>query len=174
MTACLHQLVRYWLGILILGLLSTLVFSPAWAGLQKWDLVFLDASGQPTSAGRAATTEAQSSNPLGFTVAIGCHADGGHALSLQWPEGNDGPVAGPAIDPSLRISKPGTDFYRGPVGVMEFDGTRYLGAMPEAAVSPLRERMRDGMLTITEFSTRNTISLKTAGLERALGEIDCR
>lgn len=164
---------RTTIAVLTVSLLVGLA-GPADAGLQRWSLVYLDTSGAPTTQSKAAKVETYARTQKGHTVSIGCSDAGGHMLALHAPEGTQKDYAGPEIEPSVRISRPGTDYFLGPTGKMTFDGERYVGPLPEAAVAPLRERIRDGLLTVAEYVTRFTVVLKTDGLERTLAELDCK
>lgn len=155
------------------AVLSAVLSTPAEAGLQRWSIVYLDKAGQPTTAANAASIETYARTQKGNTVSIGCAVGGGYMLALHAPEGTQKDYAGEEIEPSVRISKPGTDLFLGPTGKMVFDGERYVGPLPEAVVASLRERIRDGLLTVAEYVTRSTVALKTAGLERTLAEINC-
>ena len=155
------------IATLVAMLLSMALTTTAEAGIQRWDLV-------PAPNATKGQSEAIASNQLGFSILIGCAESGGYNISLMPPNDKPGAFAGEAIDPALRISKPGTDLFRGPIGTMTFDGSRYTGHFPDSAAEPLRERLRDGLLTLTEFSTRTIVSLKTAGLDRALAELSCK
>ncbi|MEM1298518.1 MAG: hypothetical protein AAGH68_04495 [Pseudomonadota bacterium] len=159
-------------GILAIGLAFSTAL-PAAAGLQKWSLIHMDDNRQPSSVAKATLVETSAWTQRGFTVSIGCYSGGGHMIALQAPDDLAKDFAGPEIQPSLRLSKPGTDFFRGPVGKLSFDGTRYTGPLPEPIVGPMKDKIRDGLLAITEPLTRTIISLKTAGVERALAEMNC-
>lgn len=154
-------------------ILLGLTAAPAHADLQKWSTLYLDAAGNPTSIGKAASTETNIRDQKGFVISIGCQAGGGHFLAIQAPAGEPADIYGPEIEPALRISTPGTDLFRGPIGKMTFDGTRYVGAMAEPIIAPLKEKIRNGKLLISEYLSRSQLALKTERLERTLAELDC-
>lgn len=158
-------------GLALLGLLGQA--TDVKAALQKWSVVYLDSNGAETTPNRAATAEAWASDQRGFTLGVGCASGGGNSITLSAPEGEKPDFAGPAIEPSFRISKPGTDLFLGPIGEMTFDGSRYVGKLPEPAVAPMRTKIKDGLVTFTEFGTRTIISLKTQRLEFAISEVTC-
>lgn len=162
------------IGALALATLSVWLPGQATAELQKWSLVKVDAIDEQATAARSGAMEARASDQRGFTVAIACHADGGHLVAVMAPDGMSSDFAGPVIEPSLRVSKPGTDLFLGPIGKLQHDGTRYVGKLPEPAAAPLLTKIKDGLFAITEFGTRTTVSLKTQSLEFALQQLSCK
>lgn len=161
---------RFFLALLLGLVWSATSHLPANAGLQRWSVVKVDASGRPASAG---ATETYASNQRGFTVSLGCMQGGGHKISLHAPDDLAKDFAGPEIEPSLRVAKPGTDLFKGPIGKMTFNGERYEGALPAAVMDALQQQHRDGQLTVTEFLTRTIITVKLADLDRTLPELGC-
>ena len=158
------------------ALATALVWLPghAIAGLQKWSLVHVDANGAETTAAKSNAMEARASDQRGFTVAVACHPGGKHSIAVSAPDGMSSDFAGPIIEPSLRISKPGTDLFLGPIGQLKHDGRRYTGKLPEPAAASLLSKIKDGLFAVTEFGTRTTISLKTQSLEFTLQQLGCK
>ena len=156
-------------SVLLLGLGS----NQAEAGLQKWSTLYLDAAGNPTSIGKAASAETYLQDQKAFTISFGCQDGGGYFMAIQAPATENADIFGPEIEPALRVSKPGTDLFRGPIGKMIFDGKRYVGPAPDPIINPLKEKIRDGKLLISEYLSRSQLALKTERLERTLAELNC-
>ena len=147
---------------------------PAHAELQRWSVLYLDANGNPTTYAGRKSAEAYATNQAGYVLSIGCAPGGGHSIAAQAPEGEKADFGGPEVEPSFRVSKPGTDLFLGPIGKMTFDGERYTGLLPDEAVAPLRERIKDGLVTWTEFTSRTTIAVRSQRADGALGELNCK
>ena len=152
--------------------LLALSLVPALAGLQRWEVVWLDAAGNPAGYGKG-RAEASAGDSRGFVVSIGCAPAGGHVIALTAPAGMKPDFAGASIHPGLRISKPGTDLYRGAVGPLAFDGRRYVGPVPGPVLAPLRQKVHDGVMMLTELGTHTTVKLELQSMERALAELPC-
>ena len=159
--------------------LASALMSAAFAGqanadLQRWSVLYLDANGNPTSYASRKSAEAYATNQAGYVLSIGCAAEGGHSIAAQAPEGEKADFGGPVIEPSFRVSKPGTDLFLGPIGKMTFDGQRYTGRLSDEAIAPLRERIKDGLVTLTEFTSRTTIAVRSQRADGAIGELNCK
>ena len=154
--------------------LTLLAAAPALAGLQRWEVTWLDKAGDPVGYGHGGSPEAFAHDARGYIVSIGCAPGGGHVLALTAPQGVAPNFAGPSIHPGLRIARPGTDLFSGAVGPMSFDGRRYVGPVEEAVLAPLREKIHDGSLMLTELATHTTVKLELEQIKRALGEVVCR
>ena len=153
---------------------ATAITGPAHAELQRWSVLYLDANGNPTSYGSAKSAEAYATNQKGYVLSIGCAAGGGYSIAAEAPDGEKADFGGPEVEPSFRISKPGTDLFLGPIGKMTFDGKRYTGQLPDEAIAPLRERIKDGLVTWTEFTSRTTIAVRSQRADGAIGELNCK
>ncbi len=153
--------------------LTVLAAAPALAGLQRWEVTYLDKAGNPVGYGHGGSPEAFAHDARGYIVSIVCAPGGGHAITLTAPQGMAPDFAGPTIHPGLRIARPGTDLFSGPVGPMTFDGRRYVGPVSEAVLVPLRDKIHDGTLMLTELATHTTVKLELEQMRRSLAEVVC-
>lgn len=148
-----------------------LAAAPALAGLQTWEVAWFDQSGNPSSYGQG-KAEAFAHDSRGFVVSIGCAPGGGHLIAMTAPPSMQPDFAGQSIQPGLRLSRPGTDIFKGTVA-MTFDGRRYAGPLPQPVVAPLREKIRDGVMMLTELGSHTTVKLELQSMERAMAEVAC-
>lgn len=158
---------------IVFALALTLAAAPALAGLQRWDVTYLDKAGNPVGYGKGGSPEAFAHDARGYIVSIGCAPGGRHTMALTAPQGVAPDFAGASIQPGLRISKPGTDLYSGAVGPLAFDGRRYIGPVAPEVLAPLREKIQDGTLMLTELATHTTVKLELQSMARAIAEVAC-
>lgn len=146
---------------------------PAGAGLRAWSVVYLDGKGKPVTYGKHKSAEIWSEDTRGWQVGIGCEG-GGLSMHVTAPKGEQADFAGPEIEPLVRIGRPGTDMFAGPIEKMHFDGTRYNGPMPREILDAILYDADNKQLTFTVLKTHTNVRLPLQRMERVVNELHCK